>query len=130
MGGQVELRHFQGVPLEEGEAGIALRHLPEAWQEAAVELDDDGKVVSITIDGQDIREFTLDSLRHNVGIVQQDVFLFSANIHDNIAYGVKNASREDVVRAATVAQLHDHIESLPDGYDTWVGERGATLSGG
>ena len=84
----------------------------------------------ITIDGQDIREFTLDSLRHNVGIVQQDVFLFSATIHDNIAYGVKNASREDVVRAATVAQLHEHIDSLPDGYDTWVGERGATLSGG
>ncbi|MCH8296784.1 MAG: ABC transporter ATP-binding protein [Chloroflexi bacterium] len=84
----------------------------------------------ITIDGQDIREFTLESLRHNVGIVQQDVFLFSATIHDNIAYGVKDATREDVIRAATVAQLHDHIDSLPDGYDTWVGERGATLSGG
>ena len=84
----------------------------------------------ITIDGQDIREFTLESLRHNVGIVQQDVFLFGATIHDNIAYGVKDATREDVVRAATVAQLHDQIDSLPDGYDTWVGERGATLSGG
>ena len=85
---------------------------------------------SITIDGKDIRDFTLESLRHNVGIVQQDVFLFSANIHDNIAYGVKGATREDVIRAAKVAQLHDHIDSLPDGYDTWVGERGATLSGG
>jgi ATP-binding cassette subfamily B protein len=84
----------------------------------------------ITIDGIDIRDFTLESLRHNVGIVQQDVFLFSANIHDNIAYGVKGATREDVIRAAKVAQLHDHIDSLPDGYDTWVGERGATLSGG
>ena len=84
----------------------------------------------ITIDGKDIRDFTLESLRHNVGIVQQDVFLFSANIHDNIAYGVKGATREDVIRAAKVAQLHDHIDSLPDGYDTWVGERGATLSGG
>ena len=84
----------------------------------------------ITIDGQDIRDLTLDSLRQNVGIVQQDVFLFSATIHDNIAYGVKNASREDVIRAATVAQLHEHIDSLPDGYDTWVGERGSTLSGG
>ncbi|PKB77147.1 MAG: hypothetical protein BZY85_00520, partial [SAR202 cluster bacterium MP-SAtl-SRR3965592-G1] len=84
----------------------------------------------ITIDGTDIRDFTLDSLRHNVGIVQQDVFLFSANIRDNIAYGVKGATREDVIRAAKVAQLHDHIVSLPDGYDTWVGERGATLSGG
>ena len=58
------------------------------------------------------------------------MFLFSANIHDNIAYGVKGATREDVIRAAKVAQLHDHIDSLPDGYDTWVGERGATLSGG
>ncbi|MCH7737923.1 MAG: ABC transporter ATP-binding protein [Chloroflexi bacterium] len=84
----------------------------------------------ITIDGQDIRDFTLESLRHNVGIVQQDVFLFSATIHDNIAYGVKDATREDVIRAAKVAQLHDHIDSLPDGYETWVGERGATLSGG
>jgi ATP-binding cassette subfamily B protein len=84
----------------------------------------------ITIDDQDIRDFSLDSLRHNVGIVQQDVFLFSANIHDNIAYGVKNATREDVIRAAKVAQLHDHIDSLEDGYDTWVGERGSTLSGG
>ena len=84
----------------------------------------------ITIDGQDIRDFSLDSLRRNVGIVQQDVFLFSANIHDNIAYGVKDATREDVIRAARVAQLHDHIESLEDGYDTWVGERGSTLSGG
>ena len=84
----------------------------------------------ITIDGKDIRDFTLESLRHNVGIVQQDVFLFSANIHDNIAYGVKGATREDVIRAAKVAQLHDHIDSLPDGYDTWIGERGATLSGG
>ena len=84
----------------------------------------------ITIDGQDIRDFSLDSLRRNVGIVQQDVFLFSANIHDNIAYGVKDATRENVIRAAQVAQLHDHIESLEDGYDTWVGERGSTLSGG
>ena len=84
----------------------------------------------ITIDGVDVRDFTLDSLRHNVGIVQQDVFLFSATIHDNIAYGVKDATREDVIHAAKVAQLHGHIDSLEDGYDTWVGERGSTLSGG
>ncbi len=84
----------------------------------------------ITIDGEDIRDLTLDSLRRNVGIVQQDVFLFSATIRDNIAYGATDASLEDVTRAAKVAQLHDHIASLPDGYDTWVGERGTTLSGG
>ena len=84
----------------------------------------------ITIDGRDIRDFTLESLRRNVGIVQQDVFLFSATIRDNIAYGARDAKHDDVVRAAQVAQLHDHIMSLPDGYDTWVGERGTTLSGG
>ncbi len=84
----------------------------------------------ITVDGRDIRDFTLESLRHNVGMVQQDVFLFGATIRDNIAYGATDASHEDVVKAAKVAQLHDHIMSLPDGYDTFVGERGATLSGG
>ena len=84
----------------------------------------------ITIDGTDIREFTLASLRRNVGIVQQDIFLFSATIRDNIAYGLPSATTEDVIRAAKVAQLHDHIMSLPHDYDTWVGERGATLSGG
>ena len=85
---------------------------------------------SITIDGQDVRDLTLESLRINVGIVQQDVFLFSATIHDNIAYGKKDATRKEVISAAKVAQLHDHIDSLEDGYDTWVGERGSTLSGG
>ncbi len=84
----------------------------------------------ITIDGRDIRDFTLASLRRNVGIVQQDVFLFGGNIRDNIAYGVVDASLEEIEAAAKVAQLHDHIMSLPDGYDTSVGERGTTLSGG
>jgi ATP-binding cassette subfamily B protein len=84
----------------------------------------------ITIDAQDIRDFTLESLRRNVGIVQQDVFLFSATIRDNIAYGVVDTAFEAVVRAAKLAQLHDQIMRLPDGYDTWVGERGVTLSGG
>lgn len=84
----------------------------------------------ITIDGDDIRDYTLQSLRHNVGIVHQDVYLFSASIRDNIAYGVSGATVADVERAAKVAQLHDQIMALPHGYDTWVGERGATLSGG
>jgi ATP-binding cassette subfamily B protein len=84
----------------------------------------------ITIDGQDIRNFTLQSLRRNVGIVQQDVYLFSATIRDNIAYGATHASTEEVIRAAKIAQLHDQIMRLPQGYDTWVGERGVTLSGG
>ena len=84
----------------------------------------------ITIDGNDIEEFTLASLRHNVGIVQQDVFLFEDTVRGNIAYGVLNATDEEVIEAAKTAQLHDQILNFPHGYDTWVGERGATLSGG
>ena len=85
---------------------------------------------AITIDGVDIRDATLASLRRTFGIVQQDVFLFSATIRENIAYGASNASDEDIVHVARLARIHDFIESLPDGYDTWVGERGITLSGG
>ena len=85
---------------------------------------------SITIDGTDIRDVTLASLRKNVGIAQQDVFLYSATIRDNIAYGVPHAGMEQIVAAAKAAQIHDFIESLPHGYNTWVGERGVTLSGG
>jgi ATP-binding cassette subfamily B protein len=85
---------------------------------------------NITIDGIDIRDVTLASLRRQIGIVQQDAFLFSATIRDNIAYGAVNASDEDVFAASKTAHLHDFIMSLPDGYQTWVGERGVTLSGG
>ena len=84
----------------------------------------------VLIDGTDVRDVTLESLRRNVGIVQQDIFLFSATIRDNIAYGALGASAEQVELAAKVARLHDFIVGLPDGYDTWVGERGITLSGG
>ncbi|MHB8378245.1 MAG: ABC transporter ATP-binding protein, partial [Dehalococcoidia bacterium] len=84
----------------------------------------------IAIDGTDIRDVTLASLRRAFGVVQQDVFLFSATIGENIAYGAAGATFEDVVRVAKLARVHDFIESLPDGYDTWVGERGITLSGG
>ena len=85
---------------------------------------------TVTIDGEDIQEFTLESLRRNVGMVQQDIFLFDATIRDNIAYGVSNATEEDIINAAKIAQLHDQIMSFANGYDTWVGERGSTLSGG
>jgi ABC-type multidrug transport system fused ATPase/permease subunit len=84
----------------------------------------------ITVDGTDIRDVTLASLRKNIGIAQQDVFVFAATIRDNIAYGAPGASTEQVIEAAKAAQIHDFIESLPDGYNTWVGERGRTLSGG
>ena len=82
------------------------------------------------IDGVDAREATLHSLRQNVGIVLQDIFVFSATLGDNIAYGAANASRDDVIRASKLAQLDEFIVGLPDGYDTMVGERGVTLSGG
>ncbi|HZU76087.1 MAG TPA: ABC transporter ATP-binding protein, partial [Dehalococcoidia bacterium] len=85
---------------------------------------------AIRIDEQDIRDVTVASLRRNVGIVLQDPFLFGGTIHDNIAYGVPEASREEVIQVAKAARLHDFIMSLPEGYDTWVGERGVTLSGG
>ncbi len=84
----------------------------------------------ITIDGVDIRDVSLASLRRAIGTVQQDVFLFSATIRDNIAYGAVNAAQEQIEAAAKAAHIHDFIDSLPDGYDTWVGERGITLSGG
>jgi ATP-binding cassette subfamily B protein len=84
----------------------------------------------ITIDGQDIRDVTLDSLREAVGVVQQDTFLFTATVDSNVAYGDLSADRERIVNATDSAQLHEYIERLPTGYDTLVGERGLTLSGG
>lgn len=84
----------------------------------------------ILIDGQDIRELTLDSLRRNVGVVQQDVYLFAGSVYENIAYGRPGATREEVAEAARLAGAHDFIMDFPDGYDTYVGERGARLSGG
>jgi ABC-type multidrug transport system fused ATPase/permease subunit len=85
---------------------------------------------AITIDGTDARDFTIASLRAAIGIVQQDVFLFSATIRDNISYGAVDATDEQIVAAAKAAHIHEFIDSLPDGYDSWVGERGITLSGG
>ena len=85
---------------------------------------------AIRIDGHDIRDLTLDSLRANIGIVQQDMFLFINTIRENIRYGRVGATDEDVEAAAKAARIHDFIISLPEGYETWVGERGVTLSGG
>lgn len=85
---------------------------------------------SIKIDGVDIRDITLDSLRDNIGIVQQDVFLFNGTLRDNIMYGRVDASEEEMIEAAKKAKIHDYIMSLPDGYDSQIGERGVKLSGG
>lgn len=84
----------------------------------------------ITIDGKDVRTLTLKSLRSQIGMVQQDVYLFSGTIRENIAYGKPGASDEEIIEAARRANIHDFISELPDGYDTFVGERGARLSGG
>ncbi len=84
----------------------------------------------ITIDGKDVRTLTLKSLRSQIGMVQQDVYLFAGTIRDNIAYGKPAASMEEIIEAAKRANIHDFIRELPDGYDTYVGERGARLSGG
>ena len=85
---------------------------------------------SITVDGKDIRGLTLKSLRNQIGMVQQDVYLFDGTIKDNIAYGKPGASDEEIIKAAKCTSIHDFIMELPDGYDTYVGERGTRLSGG
>lgn len=84
----------------------------------------------ITIDGQDVKKLTLESLRSQIGLVQQEVYLFGGTIKENIAYGKPSASMDEIVDAAKKANIHDFIMSLPDGYDTFVGERGTRLSGG
>lgn len=85
---------------------------------------------SITIDKVNIHDYTLDSLRKNIGVVQQDVFLFTGTIRDNILYGNINASQQQIEQAAKDANIHDFVMSLTDGYDTWIGEKGIRLSGG
>lgn len=84
----------------------------------------------ILLDDQNIKKVTLQSLRSSVGVVQQDVYLFSGSVYENIAYGKPGATREEVIRAARLAGAHEFIEELKDGYDTYVGERGVKLSGG
>ena len=84
----------------------------------------------ILIDGKDIKNVTLNSLRNSIGVVQQDVYLFSGTVFENIAYGLSGATREDVINAAKLAGAHEFISNLENGYDTYVGERGVKLSGG
>ena len=85
---------------------------------------------NILIDGKDIKDVTLKSLRRNIGIVQQDVYLFAGTVLDNIRYGKLDATEEEIIEAAKNANAHDFIMGLPEGYDTYIGQRGTKLSGG
>ena len=130
--GRVPAVHNVDLEVEPGQV-VAILAAPGSGKSTIAHLiprfydPTEGKV---SIDGVDIRDYTLASLRNNIGIVLQDVFVFTASIRDNVAYGAPDASQDDVERAARVANLHDFISGLPNGYDTWVGERGVTLSGG
>ena len=136
----VSFSYDEGVPVLkniniEAEPGkiIALLGAPGSGKSSIINLlprfyhADSGR---ITIDGIDVNDISLKSLRHNIGMVQQDVFLFTSTLEGNITYGKEDATYDEVVSAASVAQLHDHIMTLEDGYETVVGERGSTLSGG
>ena len=90
----------------------------------------DVKGGGVLVDGKDVRDLQLKSLRQAIGIVQQDVYIFAGTIRENIAYGKKNAAEEEIMEAAKRANIHDFVMSLPEGYDTYVGERGTRLSGG
>jgi ATP-binding cassette subfamily B protein len=85
---------------------------------------------AIFVDGQDVRQVTQQSLRQNIGVVQQDVFLFADSVLENIRYGRPDATEEEVAQAAKLAEIYDDIAALPDGFNTYVGERGVLLSGG
>ena len=85
---------------------------------------------TVKIDGQDVRTLQLQSLRNHIGIVQQDVYLFVGTVYDNIRYGKPDATREEVIQAAKNANAHEFIMSLPNGYETDIGQRGIKLSGG
>ena len=86
--------------------------------------------VRLSIDGQDVRDVTLHPLRSNIGMVQQDVYLFAGTVRDNIRYGRLDATDEEIIEAAKNANAHEFIMGLPDGYDTYIGQRGVKLSGG
>lgn len=139
---------FQNVSFSYGEAGSALKNVSFDVQPgqlvALLGRSGSGKSTianllarfydvtegKITVDGINVRDVTLASLRKNVVAAQQDVFLFSATIKENIAYGAVNANMDQIIEVARAANLHKFIQGLPEGYDTWVGERGDTLSGG
>ena len=147
--GEVELRDVSFSYEKDGERDIldhVSLHIPKGTKMALVGPSGGGKTTichliprfynleegcgSILVDGRNIRQITMESLRRNIGIVQQDVFLFAGTIRENIAYGSPDATEEQIIDAAKKANLHEFVSSLPDGYDTEIGERGIKLSGG
>jgi ATP-binding cassette subfamily B protein len=137
---KVSFSYDKGVPVlknvsmdvEPGQV-VALLGAPGSGKSTTVHLLPrfyDADSGHVTIDGMDVRDATLKSLRRNIGFVQQDVFLFTASIRDNIAYGRHDATMEEVIDAARVAQMDEFVRGLPEGYETELGERGVTLSGG
>ena len=85
---------------------------------------------AVLVDGKDVRGLTQASLRQSIGIIQQDVYMFAATVRENIRYGRPDATDEEIVQAAKLAEIHDEIMEMPDGYDSYIGERGVMLSGG
>ena len=145
LSGEIELRNISyGYDRERDVLHGVDLHIPRGSTFALVGPSGGGKTTichliphfyevesgSILVDGMDIRSITRESLRKNIGIVQQDVYLFNASVRDNILYGRLDATEDEVVEAAKRANIHDFILTMKDGYDTVIGERGVTLSGG
>ena len=149
VNGDIELKDICFSYTENDESGVLDRvslKIPKGTKTALVGPSGGGKTTichlipnfyklgendgSIFVDGKDIRTVTMESLRRNIGIVQQDVFLFSGTIRDNIAYGKPDATDEEIIEASKRANMHEFVSGLPDGYDTEIGERGIKLSGG
>ena len=129
---RAEALHEIDIDVQPGQT-VALLGAPGSGKTSIVHLVPrfyDATSGRVTVDGIDVRELRLRELRRNVGIVLQDVFIFGATFRDNLAYGAEDAAPAEIEAAASVAQLHDFIDGLPDKYDTWVGERGVKLSGG
>jgi ATP-binding cassette subfamily B protein len=133
---KAEIRDKEGAAVLQATRGeVRFDHVAFAYQPERPILHDidftiaPGQKLAV-IDGQDIRDVTQDSLRAAIGIVPQDTVLFNESLYYNLLYARTDATREDIMEAARLAQLHDFISNLPDGYDTIVGERGLKLSGG
>jgi len=129
--GQTVLKHINlDIPARSVVALVGSSGVGKSTLASLIPRFYDIKNGSITLDGHDIRDITLESLRQQISIVLQDVFLFYGTVQENILFGNPSADKEQVEAAARIANIHDFVSSLPDGYDTLIGERGIKLSGG